>query len=138
MQNNKRRPIRVENMNLNPNKGVTPEIGAEAFESEVLKSKLPVLVAFWAPWSRPCQILSAVLDEIAGTCTTQAKVVKVNADDHPDLSLWYEVQSIPTVLFMLDGTVRAKVVGTASREALLARLESVVSENRPCKPPQQL
>jgi thioredoxin 1 len=51
------------------------------------------------------------------------KIVKVNADDNPDLSLWYEVQSIPTLLYFVDGSIRAKVVGTASKEAILAKLE---------------
>ena len=53
--------------------------------SEVLKSKQPVLVAFWAPWSRPCQILDSVLDEVATRMRGKVKVVKVNADDNPDL-----------------------------------------------------
>lgn len=95
------------------------------FELEVLKSKQPVLVAFWAPWSRPCQILDWELDEVAAACAGKAKVVKVNADDNPGLSLWYDIQSIPALLFFLDGTLRGKVVGTASREAILHKLEAV-------------
>ena len=101
----------------------TTEIGEADFQSQVLRSKQPVLVEFWAPWSQPCQILESVLDEIATTCGGKVKIVKVNADDNPDLSLWYEVQSIPTLLYFIDGSIRAKVVGTASKEAILAKLE---------------
>jgi thioredoxin 1 len=112
---------------MNPNQDKPPltDIGASDFDSAVLRSKLPVLVAFYAPWSRPCHILDSTLDEVATACAHSAKVVRVNADDYPDLSLWYEVQSIPTLLYFVDGDVRAKIVGTASKEAILTRMQSV-------------
>jgi thioredoxin 1 len=109
-------------MNTNQNKAGAVEVGAADFELQVLKAKQPVLVAFWAPWSHPCQILGSVLEEVAVACGRTVKIVKVNADDNPDLSLWYEVQSIPTLLYFVDGNIRAKVVGTASKEAILAKL----------------
>jgi thioredoxin 1 len=112
-------------MNKNQDKALSIEVGEANFESEVLKSKRPVLVAFSAPWSRPCHILDAVLEEVATACAGSVKVVKVNADDNPDLSLWYEIQSIPTLLCFVDGSPRAKVVGTASKEAILSRLQTV-------------
>jgi thioredoxin 1 len=112
----------VENMNTSQQKAPTVEVGEANFEAEVLKSKQPVLVAFWAPWSHPCHILDKALEEVAATCAGRVKVLKVNADDHPDLSLWYEIQSIPTLVYFVDGTIRAKVVGTASKEAILAKL----------------
>ncbi len=101
------------------------------FESEVLKSKLPVLAAFWAPWSQPCKVLDSVLDEVATACAASVKIVKVNADDNPDLSLWYEIQSIPTLLVFVEGRVRAKVVGTASKDAILSRVQSVLQHGGP-------
>jgi thioredoxin 1 len=110
-------------MKSNHSKTRTVEVREGDFQAEVLKSKEPVLVEFWAPWSRPCQILESVLNEIATTCGGKVKVVKVNADDNPDLSLWYEIQSIPTLLYFVGGSIRAKVVGTASKEAILAKLE---------------
>lgn len=113
-------------MNPNQDNAATIQVDQAGFESEVLKSKQPVLVAFWAPWSRPCHVLASVLDEIAVACATTAKVVKVNADDCPDLSMWYEIQSIPTLLVFVDGALRARVIGTASKEAILSKLESVL------------
>jgi len=113
-------------MNTSPDKAPTVHVGEASFESEVLKSELPVLAAFWAPWSRPCHVLDAVLDEVATACVGSMKIVKVNADDNPDLSLWYEIQSIPTLLVFVDGTLRSRVVGTASKEAILSRLQSVL------------
>jgi thioredoxin 1 len=109
-------------MNLSQNNPPI-EVGDAEFQSEVLKSKRPVLVAFWAPWSRPCQVLGPVLDEVAAACGAKVKVVKVNADDNPDLSMWYEIQSIPTLLCFVNGSPCIKLVGTASKEAILAKLE---------------
>ena len=94
------------------------------FDLEVLQSKQPVLVAFLTSWSRPCAIILPVLDEIASECAGKFKVVRVNADTNLDLSLWYDVQSIPTLIYFVAGDVRAKIVGTATKEAILSKLES--------------
>ena len=103
------------------------EIGEANFESEVLKWKQPVLVTFSATWSRPCQVLDSVLEEVAAACAGRVKVVKINADNHPDLSLVWRIQSIPTLLYFVEGNLRAKVVGTASKEAILSKLRSVTN-----------
>jgi thioredoxin 1 len=112
--------------NMSPDKAQIVEIGERNFESEVLRSKQPVLVAFWAPWSRPCHVIKSVLDEVVTACAGRAKVVKVNADDHPDLGLWYDIQSIPTLLCFVNGKVCVRVVGTASKEAILSKLEPIL------------
>jgi len=112
-------------MKMNQEKKPIIEIGEANFESEVLRWKQPVLVAFSAAWSRPCQILDSVLEEVATACAGRVKVVKLNADNHPDLSFVWKIQSIPTLLYFIDGNLRAKIVGTASREAILSKLESV-------------
>ena len=98
-------------------------IGAADFEPEVLQSKQPVLVAFFAPWSRPCQVLDAALRETTAACGDRAKIVKVNADDNPELSLYYDIQSIPTLLYFVEGVPCLRIVGTATKEAILGRLE---------------
>jgi len=113
----------VENMNSNQSNARILEMQQGDFEEEVLRSKQPVLVEFWAAWSRPCQVLESVLNDIAATCGGKLKIVKINADDNPDLSLWYDVQSIPTLLYFVEGSLRCKVVGTASKEAILAKLQ---------------
>src|SRR5216117_3194767 len=76
-------------------------------------------------WSRPCQILDSVLEEVAATCAGREKVVRINADNNPDLSLVWNIQSIPTLLYFVDGNLRARIVGTASKEAILSKLRSV-------------
>ena len=116
-------------MNARKSKTPTTEVSEANFESEILKSKPPVLVAFWAGWSRPCHVLDAALKEVATACAGSVKIVKVNADDNPDLSLLYDVQSIPTLLYFVEGNLRTKVVGTASPEAILSKLRLVCGGN---------
>ncbi len=94
------------------------------FEAEVLKSKLPVLVAFETPWSRPCQVEYPILQELAREWAGLIKVVRVNADDSLDLSFGYDIQSIPTLLYFVGGQVRFRIVGTATKEAILAKLKT--------------
>jgi thioredoxin 1 len=107
---------------MNADKAQIVEIDEKNFESEVLRSKQPVMVAFLTLWSRPCHIIGSVLDEVATACAGRVKVVKVNADDNLDLGVWYEIQSIPTLLCFVNGKVSVRIVGTASKEAILSKL----------------
>jgi len=109
--------------NLNTQNGPLPLIAAIDFKTEVLESKQPVLVEFWAPWSRPCQVMDSVLQELASASAGKIKVVKVNADDSLDLSLWYEIQSVPTLVYFVLGNPYLRIVGTATKEAILAKLK---------------
>lgn len=98
---------------------VVPEVN---FKAEVLESKQPVLVAFWAPWSRHCQGCVAMLPELARALAGKVKVVKVNADDSLDLSLWYDIRLVPTLLYFVAGNPCVRIVGAATKEAILAKL----------------
>lgn len=100
---------------MNINEAITEA----TFEAEVLKSAQPVLVVFGATWSRPCQVLDPILQELARDWAGKVKVVKVNADDSLDLSLWHEIQSVPTLIYFVEGKPRLRIVGTASKEAIL-------------------
>ncbi len=113
---------------MNKHKAAEPilEVGEANFEAEVLKCTKPVLVAFVAPWSRPCQVIDPVLDDVALACAGRARVVRVNADNAPDLGIAYEIQSIPSLLFFVAGELRGRVVGTASKEAILEKLAKIL------------
>jgi thioredoxin 1 len=102
------------------------EINEPDFETEVLKSNQPVLVCFWAGWSQPCRRLAGVLNEVAAECNGRAKVVKVNVDDNPQLGMWYGIHSIPTLLRFVNGEVGGRIVGTASKERILATLKPLL------------
>jgi thiol-disulfide isomerase/thioredoxin len=73
---------------------------------------------------RPVELVP-VVDKVAARCNGTARVVKVNVDDNPDLGLRFAIQSIPTLLYLFHGKVSAKIIGTASKEAILAKLHSL-------------
>lgn len=101
------------------------EVDSANFELEILESKQPVLVAFATLWSRPCHVLETVLDEISSACSDELKVVWINADENPDLGLWYDIRSVPTLLYFVDGNVQSRIVGTATKAAILSKLLAV-------------
>jgi len=109
-------------VNTNSHPACATTISGPDFETEVLRAECPVIVAFCAPWSHPCGVMDPTIEEVAAACTGRVKVVKVNADDNPELSLWYGVQSVPTLLYFVAGTPSGRLVGTASKEAILAKL----------------
>jgi thioredoxin 1 len=106
----------------NQNMDSCQNVGESEFDLEVSNSSKPVLAVFWAPWSRPCRIIDSVLAEVSATCVGRVKIVKVNADDNPYLSLRFGVESIPTLICFVAGNIREKLVGTASKEAVLRML----------------
>src|SRR4030095_15813987 len=114
--------------NLNTQNRALPVLTAENFKAKVLASELPILVEFWTSWSRPCQVLNSVLQELAGDWREKVKFVKVNADDSLDLSLCYDIQSVPTLLCFVAGSPSFRIVGTATREALEAKIKSLLSK----------
>lgn len=102
---------------------VNQTITEATFETDVLKSNLPVLVVFGIPWSRPCQVLDPILQELARDWAGKVKVVSLNADDSLDLSLYYDILSIPTLLYFVEGKLRVQIVGAATKDAILAKLK---------------
>ena len=116
-------------MNVSQDKPSIRFVGQADFASEVLQSGKPVLAVFIAPWSRPCQVLEATLNEVVTACDgrVELEIVKINADDNPGLSLWYDIQSVPTLLYFVGGRVQAKIIGTASKDAILAKLNLIKS-----------
>jgi len=95
-----------------------------SFETEVIKSEIPVLVDFWAEWCGPCRMLSPVLDDISTEYTGKVKVVKVNVDESNVTAAMYGVRGIPTLLLIKDGQVVGTKVGNLPKGQLTAFLDS--------------
>jgi thioredoxin len=102
-------------------------IDESSFERAVLKSEVPVLVDFWAPWCGPCKMISPLLDEIARERAGTALIAKVNVDDHPALAARFQVRGIPALLFFSGGELRDQVVGAASKQAITSRLDTLAA-----------
>ena len=83
-----------------------------AFEEVVLKSTLPVVVDFWAPWCVPCKMVAPILDKVADEYAGKLIVAKVNTDEHFEWAMKYGVQGIPTMLFLDKGEVVHRQIGT--------------------------
>lgn len=94
-------------------------VNGENFEKEVLQSRMPVLLDFWASWCGPCRMMSPVVDDIAESMNTSIKVGKINVDENQDLAVKYNVMSIPTFVVIKDGAEIGRTVGVQSREELI-------------------
>ncbi len=107
------------------------EINEPEFEEVVLRCSQPVLVGFLADWSKPSRLVEPVLNLAAEACKGNATVLKVNVDDNPDLGTFYRIQSVPTLIYFVNGVVRTKIVGMVSLNAILAKFNLLSPENPP-------
>jgi thioredoxin 2 len=96
----------------------------DEFHAVVDESSLPVLVDVWAPWCGPCRMVSPALEKLAGELAGKLKLVKVNADDNPEASRRFAVQSIPTLVILDHGQVVDKQIGALPEHRLRSWLES--------------
>ena len=93
------------------------EVSSNSFEREVLKSEMPVLVDFWAPWCGPCKMLGPVVEQLSQS-HPEVKFVKVNVDESTELAMVYRISAIPALILFKDGKVVNQSVGFQSKEAL--------------------
>jgi thioredoxin 1 len=92
------------------------------FETDVVSSKVPVLVDFWAPWCGPCRIAGPIIDNVAQKTEGKAKVFKLNVDENPVIAGKLGITSIPTVIIFKNGQIDKQLVGVQAEQVYLDAL----------------
>jgi len=105
------------------------ELTEKNFKKEVLESKIPVLVDFWAEWCPPCKIMLPVVEELAKEFEGKIKVGKVNIEKEPDLAQKFSVLSIPTFKIFKKGKVMAEFTGAQAKEKIVEEIKKALASN---------
>jgi thioredoxin 1 len=87
------------------------EVTEQNFEAEVINSKIPTIVDFWAVWCGPCKVIAPYLEEIASEYSGKVKIAKVDVDNNQSIATKYGIRSIPTVMFFKNGKMVDQVIG---------------------------
>jgi len=103
-------------------------IEGDKFQTEVVRSDLPVVVDFYADWCGPCKIIAPVLEQLSKEYKGKAKFVKINTDDNQELAGQFGIMSIPTVMFFSKGKVEDIVIGAVPAAVFKQKLESLTKK----------
>ncbi len=116
--------ISILNLTIKQENKMATEITDANFEQEVLQSKTPVLVDFWAEWCGPCKMLAPVIDDISKDMAGKLKVVKINIDNNPLVPSKLGIRGIPTMILFKDGEQLATKVGALQKSSLTEWINS--------------
>ena len=96
------------------------------FKNEVLESKTPVLVDFWAEWCGPCRMLAPIVEKVAKDYSGKLKVGKLNVDDNPEVPQQYGIQGIPTLILFKGGELAKQMVGFQPEEKIKSAIDCIL------------
>lgn len=97
-----------------------------ANHDEIVASKLPVVIDFWAEWCGPCRMVAPIVEELAEAYEGKALICKCNVEDNDDVVAKYMVRNIPTLIFLKDGQLVDKIVGATTKDEIVARLSKLL------------
>ena len=104
------------------------ELTKDNFEKEVMHSKLPVLVDFWAPWCGPCRLVGPILDKISSEYTTKLVFSKLNVDEAQEIAAKFDVRGIPCMIIFKDGKEVDRVIGAFGEPQLRGKIDLILSK----------
>lgn len=101
-------------------------VSDQTFESEVIKSSLPVLLDLWAPWCGPCHMVAPVIDSLAAKYDGKFKFCRLDVDENPQTAAKYRIMSIPTLMFFKNGEVADTVIGAVPERTLQPKIDALL------------
>jgi thioredoxin 1 len=104
----------------NPN---VTQVSDASFEGDILKSDVPVLVDFWAPWCGPCRSVAPIVEDLASQYAGKLKVAKVNVDESTEVAMRYQITSIPTFIVFKNGQVADRALGALPRSEFVKLID---------------
>jgi thioredoxin len=104
-------------------------VSTQNFDSEVVKSNVPVLVDFWASWCAPCKMIAPIVEELATEYNGKLKVAKLDVDANREVAMSYNIMSIPTLLIFDNGRVADQLVGAVPKSMLIDKIKRVLERN---------
>ena len=104
----------------NPN---VKEVSDSSFDGDILKSSVPVLVDFWAPWCGPCRSVAPIVEDLASQYAGKLKVAKINVDESTEVAMRYQITSIPTFILFKNGQVADRALGALPRSEFVKLID---------------
>ena len=101
----------------------------QSFNQDVIESKKPVLVDFWAAWCGPCKTIAPSIEELANDYKDTLEVVKLNVDENPDTASGFSIRSIPTLLIFKEGVPVSQIVGAVTKNVIKSKIDEVLEKS---------
>jgi len=104
------------------------EVTRDNFDAEILRSKLPVIVDFWAPWCGPCRIVGPVLEKLSNEYTNKLAFAKLNVDDNQEIAAKYDVRGIPCMIIFSNGSEVDRIIGSYPETQLRSKIDLILAK----------